>query len=80
MVIVDTNYYVEGLLRKMIKIKRSDGKEEAGPTPEEETTMRAQAEALEAAGGEVEEAPPETEGSISVKRRFNRREAIVKQW
>ena len=39
-----------------------------------------QAEALEAAGGEVEEAPPETEGSISVKRRFNRREAIVKQW
>ena len=44
----------------MIKIKRSDGKEEAGPTPEEETTMRAQAEALETSGGELEEAPPET--------------------
>ncbi len=54
MVVVDTNFYVEGLLRKMIKIKRpgsSDGYE--GPTPEEEAAMRAQAEALEASGGEL---------------------------
>lgn len=62
MVIVDTNYYVEGLLRKMIKIKRADGKEEAGPTTEDEAAMRAQAEALEASGGELEEAPSETGG------------------
>lgn len=61
MVIVDTNYYVEGLLRKMIRIKRTDSKEETGPTEEDEAAMRAQAESLEAAGVEVEEAPPETE-------------------
>jgi hypothetical protein len=79
MVIVDTNYYVEGLLRKMIKIKRPDAKEEAGPTQEEEAVMRAQAELLEASGGDLEEAG-NGEESISVKRRFNRREAIVKQW
>ena len=46
--IIDTNYYVEGLLRKFIKIKRSDGKTDEGPTEEEEKIMRAQAEALEA--------------------------------
>lgn len=79
MVIVDTNYYVEGLLRKMIRIKRPDAKEETGPTEEDEAVMRAQAEALEASGGELEEAG-NGEESISVKRRFNRREAIVKQW
>ena len=80
MVIVDTNYYVEGLLRKMIKIKRVGTKSEEGPTEEDEAAMRAQAEALEAEGGDLEEAPPETEGSISVKRRLNRREAIRKKW
>lgn len=59
MVIVDTNYYVEGLLRKMIKIKRTGAKEEEeGPTPEQEAIMRAQAEALEASDGEAEEVPP----------------------
>lgn len=56
MVIVDTNYYVEGLLRKMIKIKRAGAKTEEGPTTEDEAAMRAQAEALEAA----EDVPPET--------------------
>ncbi len=60
MVIVDTNYYVEGLLRKMIRIKKADAKDGEGPTEEEEAIMRAQAEALEASGGELEEAPPET--------------------
>ena len=60
MVIVDTNYYVEGLLRKMIKIKRGGAKAEEGPTTDEEAAMRAQAEALEASGGELEEVPPET--------------------
>ena len=61
MVIVDTNYYVEGLLRKMIKIKRTDAKEEeAGPTNEDEAVMRAQAEALEAGEETEEDAPPET--------------------
>ncbi len=60
MVIVDTNYYVEGLLRKMIKIKRAGAKtEEEAPTAEDEAAMRAQAEALEASGGETEEVPPE---------------------
>ncbi|NLD04968.1 MAG: hypothetical protein GX672_03590 [Synergistaceae bacterium] len=59
MVIVDTNYYVEGLLRKMIKIKRTGAKEEAGPTDEDEAAMRAQAEALEATGGEAEDVPPD---------------------
>ncbi len=80
MVLVDTNYYVEGLLRKVIKIKKAGAKGEEGPTAEEEAQMRAQAEALEASGGELEESPSETEeGSISLKRRFNRREAIGKR-
>lgn len=48
LVIVDTNYYVEGLLRKLIKIKRTDGQKEEGPSEDEETTMRAEAEDLEA--------------------------------
>ncbi|HPX03759.1 MAG TPA: SpoIVB peptidase S55 domain-containing protein [Synergistaceae bacterium] len=83
MVIVDTNYYVEGLLRKMIKIKRSGPGTKAsdeGPAEEEEAAMRAQAEALEAEAGEDEDVPPETEGSTSVKRRFNNREMVVRPW
>ena len=42
--------------------------------------MRAQAEALEAEAGEDEDVPPETEGSTSVKRRFNNREMVVRPW
>ncbi|MDD4159379.1 MAG: SpoIVB peptidase S55 domain-containing protein [Synergistaceae bacterium] len=64
MVIVDTNYYVEGLLRKIIKVKRTDDKddkEEAGPTSEEEAVMRAEAEALEVSDEAGAEVPPETD-------------------
>ena len=62
MVIVDTNYYVEGLLRKMIKIKKTGAKNEEGPTPKEEAAMRAQAEALEASDQPIEEGDPELAG------------------
>ena len=72
MVIVDTNYYVEGLLRKMIKIKRPEAKGEEGPTQEEEAAMRAQAEQLEASDQPLEETPPDEEAaklSYGIKRR-----------
>lgn len=74
MVIVDTNYYVEGLLRKMIKIKKTGAKDEEGPTPEEEATMRAQAEAMEASD-QPGEGDPELAGDkllYGIKRRTTR--------
>jgi hypothetical protein len=63
--IIDTNYYVDGLLRKFIKIKRSDGKTDEGPTEEEEKVMRAQAEALQAEESDDGEEPPDDEACES---------------
>ena len=68
MVIVDTNYYVEGLLRKMIKIKKTGAKGEEGPTIDEEAVMRAQAEALEASDQPLEETPPDADAAKSLYR------------
>lgn len=63
--IIDTNYYVDGLLRKFIKIKRADGKTDEGPTAEEEKIMRAQAEALQAEESDDGEEPPDDEACKS---------------
>ena len=72
MVIVDTNYYVEGLLRKMIKIKKTGAKDEEAPTSEDEAIMRAQAEELEASDREEDpapSAPDEEKQFFRIKRR-----------
>ncbi len=59
--IIDTNYYVEGLLRTFIKIKRPDRETtDEGPTADEEAIMRAEAEAIEA-GQSAEAEPPDDE-------------------
>lgn len=58
MVIVDTNYFADGLLRKLIKVKRADGDESAeAPTPEGEAEMRKEAESMER-DEEAGETPP----------------------